>query len=297
MEDDFENLIRKATLGDKPAQVELAIAYFKGDVTGYRDVKKCVYWLEKTAKNANPEELYSLADVLNELEIYDKAFYWYEKAAQRGHLLSQSMLAKYYYAGKFVEKNEKKCLELASKAFKNNELVEAPFILAYMYLEGNVVKNDVGRAYKFLVVAADNGNEVAREMKEKIEQEAQKLEISTNNDSIRQEENEIVKEEIIDERIYRYGSNEVVGTYDNGKIYKGCTNEVVGTSQGDKIFRGFSTTDVAGFYSNGRIYKGYSTEVAGTYNSGRVYRGYTTECVGTYNSEKEIPAIALLMLL
>ena len=64
-----------------------------------------------------------------------KAFEWYQKAANQGHALAQANLAYFYLLGIVVEKDEKKAFELYEQA-ANQQLPAAIKSLAFMHMLG-----------------------------------------------------------------------------------------------------------------------------------------------------------------
>src|SRR6266487_5940600 len=65
----------------------------------------------------------------------NKAFYWYEKAANNGNLSGLYYLGKCYRRGKGVEKDEKKAFELFKKSAEQ-ENIDAQYSLGFCYYKG-----------------------------------------------------------------------------------------------------------------------------------------------------------------
>ena len=79
-----------------------------------------------------------------------KAFEWYQKAANQGHALAQANLAYFYLLGIVVEKDEKKAFELYEQA-ANQQLPAAIKSLAFMHMQGlGGNKVDVNKAIALL---------------------------------------------------------------------------------------------------------------------------------------------------
>lgn len=89
--------------------------------------------------------------------------------ASQGNAECQAFLSQAYYYGQGgVEKNYKKALEWAQKAFDNGEKKDAPMIIAMCLLNGQGIAVNKDLGYQFLCFAADNGNEIAMEFKERV---------------------------------------------------------------------------------------------------------------------------------
>lgn len=87
-----------------------------------------------------------------------EAVYWYEKAAQKGDVVSQTNLGALYLSGhKDFEKDYSKAfqyLDLAAK--KGNDIAQSN--LAYMYETGRGVNRDYNKAIELYLESANQGN-------------------------------------------------------------------------------------------------------------------------------------------
>ncbi len=151
----FSNdLLRKAESGDTVAQLELAEIYLYGNGID-SDENQAELWAIKSAENGNVAAMFWLADgyvtyakLMEEddkndsLEHFQKAFKWFQKAAENGHSESMVELAELYTrADSGIEININKALELREKAAKLGSK-QAMRSLSIMYRDGiGVPKN------------------------------------------------------------------------------------------------------------------------------------------------------------
>lgn len=147
-----EYLEKAAEAGDDLAQTALA-KYLLG-AYGLNKNKQAVrpegiiYWLEKAAEQENAEAEYFLGVIIVPTD-EKKAVYWLEKAAEQNYTAALIDLAKFYYEGKCVEKNDQIVLSYAQKAEENlreeeTQEIRQPilwFKLAECYEELKYTKN------------------------------------------------------------------------------------------------------------------------------------------------------------
>ena len=165
----LEKLIEKANSGDVVALVELAQAYFKGEVNGYPESGKGMECVEKAARLGSPSVQNFCASLYKELGLHKKAFEWYMEAAKQNHPESQALVASYYFSGEGVDKDDKRAFEWAQKAHENGEKNVAPTLLGGMYIQGTVVESSYSKAYELFCIGAKNGNELAIQYKKQLE--------------------------------------------------------------------------------------------------------------------------------
>ena len=93
------------------------------------------------------------------VEVSDKdSFYWYDKAANQGHVPSQYSLGLIYnYGNSFVKPNYEKAFEWFTKAAEKND-VGALFHVGYAYKNGEGVKPDEEKGFEYYKKAADRGH-------------------------------------------------------------------------------------------------------------------------------------------
>jgi len=162
-----------AEQGDAAAQFELSVMYNNGH--GEKDHKKAAFWLSKAAENGHMVALWSignyqkaaeLGDAESQLRLaqdynygrggkaYDKeqALYWYEKAAEQGHMSAQQSLGEFFYLGfqlpkdyTAVHKDDKQAVFWTRIAAEQGVAV-AQDTLGEMYEEGFGVDQDYKQA-------------------------------------------------------------------------------------------------------------------------------------------------------
>ena len=171
----YREMIRKANGGDSIAQLNLAYAYFNGEVNGFQEIGEGLKYLEMAAKKGNPEIQRMYANFLADAGLDNEAFEWFEKAASQGDVESQVKLASSYFVGSGVEKNDKEAFLWAQKAFDNGDRDQACCLLGILYLQGKAVSTDALAAYRLFKIGAENGNEQANDFKKQMEAEYPQL--------------------------------------------------------------------------------------------------------------------------
>ena len=155
----YDELKHKADNGDTLAQLNLAEAYFNGDVSGSPELGNGMHYMGMAASSGNAKIQHMYASMLAKLGLEEQAFMWYEKAALNDCPESQAKLSLCYYNGTCTSKNDKLALKWAQQAYKNGDKIESCYVLGFLYLEGNVVRSDAVQAYKMFKEAAMNGDE------------------------------------------------------------------------------------------------------------------------------------------
>ena len=167
----YIEMIKRADSGDVVAQLELAMAYFEGEVNGESELSQGLSYMKKAAESGNDKIENMYAEMLHTMGLIHEAFIWYERAAKHGNVDSQVKLAQDYFAGTVREKNTQEALYWAKKAFDAGELQESPLILGTLYIQkDNVKEEEVICAYKLFKLAEANGNETARDFRIKMEE-------------------------------------------------------------------------------------------------------------------------------
>lgn len=103
------------------------------------------------------QKFYSGEDVTQNL---DKAFYWYNKASEKGYARAQCALGSMYFLGEGVPLDNNKAIYWYQKAAKNNDPM-ANLILGRMFLNGNGVAIDYYKSFQYLSKAQELGNKDA----------------------------------------------------------------------------------------------------------------------------------------
>ncbi len=91
---------------------------------------------------------------------YEKAFYFYELAANQNDPIGLNNLATLYYNGVGVKRSPKKAAEIFIKASKLGN-ADAATNLGFMYLSGNGIEKDIAKGQQYLEQAASKGNVLA----------------------------------------------------------------------------------------------------------------------------------------
>ncbi len=157
----YNELKRKADSGDTMAQLNLAQAYFNGDVSGSTELSNGMKYMAMAASSGNSTIQHMYASMLSNLSMDNEAFIWYEKAAKNNNPDSQAKLSLCYFTGTGTSKNDQLALKWAKNAMDNGEEKESGFILGVLYLQGKVVKTDAVQAYRMFKKSALLGNDDA----------------------------------------------------------------------------------------------------------------------------------------
>src|SRR6266498_2609460 len=106
-----------------PAQFNLAILYENGEGVE-KNLEKAFEWYQKAADNGDIEAQFHLANSYyfgkGTEKNLEKAFYWYQKAAENGDINAQINLALSYQYGEGIEKNLERAFYWYQKVATNN---------------------------------------------------------------------------------------------------------------------------------------------------------------------------------
>ena len=131
------------------------------------DYQKAFYWYEKAAEQGHTEAQHAVGWLYENGKgverNYEKAVYWYQKAAEQGLARSMYGIGNCYYNGK---KDYKKAFYWYQKAAEHG-LQEALYFLAVCYEYG--LGTDWITALKWYVQAAEQGNELAKKKLESLQ--------------------------------------------------------------------------------------------------------------------------------
>src|SRR5438876_1115057 len=113
-------------------------------------LEKAFYWYQKAAENGNKIAMYNLAICYKNGEgtekNLEKAFYWYQKAAEIGNKNAMYNLAICYENGKGTEKNLKIAFYWYQKAAENGNN-NAMYNLAICYKNGKRTEKNLKKAF------------------------------------------------------------------------------------------------------------------------------------------------------
>ena len=161
----FEYWEKKAEKGDADAQVTLATLYAEGKGVA-QNYAKAIELLTEPAEKGNAWGQVNLGTcyILGEgvEQNYEKAVDLFKKSVKQGNPVAQFYLGLCYYEGTGVEKDYAKAVELWEKAVGQGE--SRAFInLGLCYQEGKGVVQDHDRAVELWQIAAECGNEDAKQ--------------------------------------------------------------------------------------------------------------------------------------
>ena len=115
IEEELNNVIRRAKEGGIPAQMYVGFMYASGNVVE-QYFEEAFYWFKRAANQGEPYSQYLLGEMYRqgkgkgEEPDYEKVFYWFKRAANQGELHAQVSVAVMYMEGKEVEKNLKQAI-------------------------------------------------------------------------------------------------------------------------------------------------------------------------------------------
>ena len=111
----------RAEVGDSNSQNGLGYAYLKGALGFPKDPAKAIYWLRKSAEQANVGAQRTLAHAYaagldGVPQDFSESAKWFERAATQGDSYSKSQLAAMYMAGNGVPKDLVMAKKLTAEA-------------------------------------------------------------------------------------------------------------------------------------------------------------------------------------
>ena len=159
----FKEFSILAEQGDARAQQALAWMYYEGQGRE-PDYDKAVYWYRKAADQDNITAQINLAQMYaygkGTAQDFTEAARWWKKLAEQGDAKSQAALAGLYYQGAGLERDFKEAARLWHEAAQQGN-VEAQRNLGLMYGKGQGVVQDDMQAFAWLNAAASQNDEAA----------------------------------------------------------------------------------------------------------------------------------------
>ncbi|POG65184.1 kinase-like domain-containing protein, partial [Rhizophagus irregularis DAOM 181602=DAOM 197198] len=144
--------------------INLAICYYNGEGIE-KNLEKVFYWYQIAAEKGHINAMTGLAKCYYNGEgtekHLEKAFYWYQKAAENGNEVAMNNLAICYENGKGTERNLEKAFCWYQKAAENGN-TEAIFNLAICYKDGNGTEKNLEKAFYCYQKAVENGDKEAQ---------------------------------------------------------------------------------------------------------------------------------------
>ncbi len=154
----FDNYMKVARMGNAAAMAEVGERFFRGRGTA-RDDAKALDWL--TRGTEQPKALFRLGYMYqNGLGVsvdLEKAFDFYQRSSDKGHVIAKSNLASMYYNGEYVEKDP----AMAVSLWKDS--TDAGYGMAFgnlgvAYHFGKGVEKNMEKAVEMYSKAAELGN-------------------------------------------------------------------------------------------------------------------------------------------
>ncbi|MBR6031632.1 MAG: sel1 repeat family protein [Bacteroidaceae bacterium] len=165
----FEWMHKAAEQGEPTAQLIIGRIYMDGENDGSLNVEKNeeegLKWMEASAKGGLLKAQNDLGYYWFRKEEYQKAFTYFQSAAEKGDAEAQNQLGVMYSRGQGTEKDDAKAVELYQKSAEQGYAI-AQCNLGFRYRDGNGVQKDSQKAFEFFLKAAEGGyasaqNEVA----------------------------------------------------------------------------------------------------------------------------------------
>lgn len=164
----FNEFSMLAEAGDARAQQALAWIYYEGQGRP-RDYEKAVFWYRKAADQGNVTAQINLAQMYaygkGVPQDFSKAAHWWGELAEQGDSKSQTALAGLYYQGNGVEKDVNAAVALWREAAEQG-ISEAQRNLGLVYGKGQGVKQDDVQAYAWLNAAAAQEDKTAEKSRD-----------------------------------------------------------------------------------------------------------------------------------
>lgn len=156
-----QQLLKWAEHGNSVAERELGLVY----ATVPQKQAEAAYWLEQGAKAGDNEAEFAFAEVLYKGRLSlkadpQRAWYWYELSANKGHAKASFMLARMAKYGEGVPKNLSLSVEWLQKASDQGS-AQAMFLLSNAYASGEGVRADQIKSHEWLERAAEADYPVA----------------------------------------------------------------------------------------------------------------------------------------
>jgi len=162
---------KAAFKGNSEAQHDLAAIYTAGHANVTPNYDRAAYWFERAAENGVANARYNLGVLYHQglgvEQNIETALEWYRKAAQLGHPEAQYNLGIAYIEGIGVSYDPKRAAEYFETAAASG-ITEAAFNLGLIYENGLLGDAQPDEALLWYKTAADNGNIDARRAMEQL---------------------------------------------------------------------------------------------------------------------------------
>ncbi len=115
----------------------LAMGWFYLNGIGVEaDVQTAVHWYKKSARQGDPQAMYSLGEIAYVEGDFAEALTWFERAASKGHQRSNFWIGKMYWRGKGVARDQKVARDHFARA-ASGKVQEAKRTLRYLAFRSN----------------------------------------------------------------------------------------------------------------------------------------------------------------
>lgn len=163
-----------SALGEKDdiaSQVALADAYFKGTLVP-RDEQKAYYWYQKAANLGSARAQFYMAYFSKTGKFFEQnypaAFGWYLKSAEQGYVDAQYFVGYYYEKGRGIKQDFKRSFYWYARAANQGDGV-SQYRLGYDYYKGVGTPKDIMKSYFWTLLAVKNDIGGALSLKQQIE--------------------------------------------------------------------------------------------------------------------------------
>ena len=168
MKNNFELMVQKAEKGDFDAQLAVARKYAKGYGIP-KDAGKAYAWYIKLAESKNGNYLIGFLGLLELGRLEGDELKWCRKAVDDGYVWAQYCLGACYDGalGATIAEDRDEALRLITLA-ANRGFSHAQVTLGFHYAQGYNVPQDMDEARRWFEKAAEQGNEEAKEILNKL---------------------------------------------------------------------------------------------------------------------------------
>lgn len=148
-----------AKMGDPAAMCNIGIFYDEG-ISFEQDAEKAFYWFQKAAEAGYAYAMSKIGDFYSKQGNDNEAFKWYLKAAENGSVHAMGTVASMYLTGVDVEKNVKEGLKWLKRTveFENDN---KKFMLERLHMKG-ISDKDIEEAFDLAVKAESSENSPAQ---------------------------------------------------------------------------------------------------------------------------------------
>lgn len=118
---------------------------------------------KKRIENGEPSAMYALGSEYDKAKKYNDALIWYERAAEKGHVLAMRYTAFHYYQEYYKNQDFKKAFFWFQKALDGGDTYSETW-LGEMYLNGRGTNVNIEKGLLYLNHSAENGESYAMDI-------------------------------------------------------------------------------------------------------------------------------------